>query len=299
MCRDPVVCGFLILVDKSKGYVFPFVMADSSSILGFFVDVYGWVDANILGLITTGLMLVFLYIVYKFLIREVDRLKGREILDISTVALFKKILKWTSYIIVAVLVFNTLGIQIDFFLGLWVLAGGTIIGFASMNTIGNALAGLIIMVSRPFKIRDRLFFQDQYVVVEDIDLIYTRMRTLDNVVISVPNQLILESVIANQSVYDVIRRRIVVTIDYSEKPEHIREILLSAIKDIEEIIPEPGPYIWVTDFPNFAMEYTLFYYIGDSQMVQRIDAKVREAVINGFSANGIDMSTPNLIKSMG
>ncbi len=92
------------------------------------------------------------------------------------------------------MIFNTLGIQIDFFLGLWVLAGGTIIGFASMNTIGNALAGIIIMVSRPFKIRDRLFFQEQYVVVEDIDLIYTRMRTLDNVVISVPNQILLETV---------------------------------------------------------------------------------------------------------
>ena len=273
-------------------------MAEDVSVLGLFVDAYGWIDENILGLITTGMVLIVLYIVYKFLIREIDRLKEREVLDVSTASLFKKITKWTTYIIVAVLVFNTLGIQIDFFLGLWVLAGGTIIGFASMNTIGNALAGLIIMASRPFKMRDRLFFQDQYVVVEDIDLIYTRMRTLDNVVISVPNQVLLESVIANQSVYEVIRRRIVVTADYSENPEHIREILLSAIKDIEEIILEPAPYVWITDFPNYAMEYTLFYYIGDTQRVQSIDAKVREAVVNEFGVNGIDMSTPNLVKSL-
>lgn len=273
-------------------------MADEVSVLGLFVDAYGWIDENILELITTGTVLIVLYMVYKFLLREIDRLKLKEVLDVSTASLFKKILKWTTYIIVTVLVFNTLGIQIDFFLGLWVLAGGTIIGFASMNTIGNALAGLIIMASRPFKMRDRLFFQDQYVVVEDIDLIYTRMRTLDNVVISVPNQVILESVIANQSVYELIRRRIVVTADYSEKPEYVREILLSAIKEIEEIIPEPAPYVWITDFPNYAMEYTLFYYIGDTQRVQSIDAKVREAVVNEFSANGIDMSTPNLVKSM-
>jgi len=161
-------------------------MAEEVSILGFLVNVYGWIDENVLGLITTGILLVIIYIVYNFLIKEVDKIKNKEVLDVSTASLFKKILKWTSYIIVTVLVFNTLGIQIDFFLGLWVLAGGTIIGFASMNTIGNALAGLIIMASRPFKMRDRLFFQDQYVVVEDIDLIYTRMRTLDNVVISVP-----------------------------------------------------------------------------------------------------------------
>ena len=273
-------------------------MVDGSAVLGFFVNAYDWIDANIIELITTGVTLVAIYFAYRLLIREVDRLKTREVLDVSTAALFKKILKWTLYIIILVLVFNTLGIQIDFFLGLWVLAGGTIIGFASMNTIGNALAGLIIMASRPFKIRDRLFFQDQYVVVEDIDLIYTRMRTLDNVVISVPNQVILESVIANQSVYEVIRRRIVITADYSEKPERIRGLLLEAVKDIEEVTDEPAPYVWITDFPSYAMEYTLFYYIRDIQSVQRVDALVREAIISGFSANGIDMSTPNLIKSV-
>jgi len=46
------------------------------------------------------------------------------------------------------------------------------------------------------------------------------------------------------------------------------------------------------------MEYTLFYYIGDTQRVQSIDAKVREAVVNEFNANGINMSTPSLVKSM-
>jgi len=91
-------------------------MADEVSVLGLFVDAYGWIDENILGLITTGIILVILYMVYKFLIREVDRLKLKEVLDVSTASLFKKILKWTTYIIVTVLIFDTLGIQIDFFL---------------------------------------------------------------------------------------------------------------------------------------------------------------------------------------
>jgi small conductance mechanosensitive channel len=273
-------------------------MVNGDAVLGFFVDVYGWIDANTIALITTVVVLVILYLVYKLLIREIDRLNRKEVLDISTAALFKKILRWSSYIVLFVLVFNLLGIKIDFFLGLWVLAGGTIIGFASMNTIGNALAGLIIMASRPFKIKDRLYFQNQYVVVEDIDLIYTRMRTLDNVVISVPNQLIIETVIANQSVYDVTRRWIAVTVDYSESPERIRKILLDAIQDNEELIKEPAPYVWITDFPNYAMEYTLFYFISDTQRAQRIDALVREEINTSFSKNGLDMSTPNLIKSV-
>ena len=273
-------------------------MAVADDALAFFTGVYEWVDTNMVNIITTALIMGIILVIYRFLIRETDKLRKKEVIDLNTAFLFKRVTKWTTYILIGVLIFNTLGIKIDFFLGLWVLAGGTIIGFASMNTIGNALAGLIIMVSTPFKIRDRLFFQDQYVVVEDIDLIYTRMRTLDNVVIAVPNQILLDSVISNQSVYGIVRRRVVVTTDYSEKPEKIREVLLSAIRKVEDDLDEPEPYVWITDFQSFAMEYTLFYFIGDTQWVQLIDAKVREAVINEFSANSIDMSTPNLIKSL-
>jgi len=273
-------------------------MAVAEDTLAFLTRVNDWVDANVLNIITTLLIIGVILAIYRILGREIDRLRKNEVIDHNTAFLFKRISKWTMYIIFGVLIFNTLGIQIDFFLGLWVLAGGTIVGFASMSTIGNALAGVIIMVSKPFKIRDRLFFQDQYVVVEDIDLIYTRMRTLDNVVISVPNQMLLETVVSNQSVYDIIRRRIIVTIDYAEPPERVRDILLNAISKVEEVIDEPVPYVWITDFPNYAMEYTLFYYINDTQRSQMIDAKVRESVLTEFSENGIDMSTPNLIKSV-
>jgi small conductance mechanosensitive channel len=273
-------------------------MAVAEETLAFFNRIYDWVDANVINIITTALIIGIVLAIYRILGHEIDRLRKNEVIDPNTAFLFKRLTKWTAYIIFGVLIFNTLGIKIDLFLGLWVLAGGTIVGFASMSTIGNALAGIIIMVSKPFKIKDRLYFQDQYVVVEDIDLIYTRMRTLDNVVISVPNQILLETVVSNQSVYDVVRRRIVVTADYSEKPDHIRGILLSAIAKIDEVINEPEPYVWITDFPNYAMEYTLFYYINDTQRSQMIDSKVREAAINEFAENGIDMSTPNLIRSL-
>ena len=273
-------------------------MTFTGDFLGYMNKMFEWINTNILNLITTALTIAVILVVYKIVTREIDRLINREVIDHNTAFIFKRISKWTAYIIFAVLIFNALGIKIDFFLGLWVLAGGTIVGFASMSTIGNALAGIIIMISRPFKIRDRLFFQDQFVLVEEIDLIYTRMRTLDNVVISVPNQILLETVISNQSVYNLIRRRIVITADYSEKPEHIRGILLSAIGKVDDIIKEPAPYVWITDFPSFAMEYTLFYYIADTQRVQMIESKVREAVISEFTKNGIDMTTPNLIKSL-
>lgn len=80
------------------------------------------------------------------------------------------------------------GIDIGVIVGFLALPEGTILGFAAMNTIGNAIAGIVAMISRPFKIGDRICFNGIFADAIAIDLIYTRMKTLDNVLVSIPNQ---------------------------------------------------------------------------------------------------------------
>lgn len=276
----------------------PCLLVMVAEALAYFTSVYAWIDENMASIITSIVSLVLLVIVYRVLVHEITQLRKRELLDVNSAFLLKNLIKWTAYIIGFVVVFNLLGVRVDFFVGLWVLAGGTIIGFASMNTIGNAIAGIIIMVSRPFKIRDRLFFQDRFVEVEDVNLIYTRMRTLDNLVISVPNQMLLDTVIENQSAYDYVRRRCVVTMDYSVDPKRVKEILLGAVASVEGLAERPEPYVWVTDFGNFAMEYTLYFFISDTRRTLELDSMVRDAAYAAFEEEGIDMSTPHLIRSL-
>ena len=266
--------------------------------LAYFTSIYTWIDENTASIITSLVSLVLLVVVHRVLTHEITQLRKNDLLDVNSAFLLKRMIKWTAYIVGFVVVFNLLGVRVDFFVGLWVLAGGTIIGFASMNTIGNAIAGIIIMVSRPFKIRDRLVFQDRFVEVEDVDLIYTRMRTLDNIVISVPNQMLLDTVIENQSVYDYVRRRCVLTMDYSVDPQRVKEMLISAVSSVEGLAETPAPYVWVTDLGNFAMEYTLFYFITDTRRTIELDSRVRDAVYTAFTEAGIDLSTPNLIRSL-
>ena len=266
--------------------------------LAYFTSVYSWINENLGSIITSVVSLVLLVIVYRVLTHEITRLRKKELLDVNSAFLLERLIKWTASIIGFVVVFSLLGVRVDFFVGLWVLAGGTILGFASMNTIGNAIAGIIIMVSRPFKIRDRLVFQDRFVEVEDVDLIYTRMRTLDNIVISVPNQMLLDTVIENQSIYDYVRRRCVLTMDYSVDPKRVKEVLLVAVSSVEGLAETPEPYVWVTDLGNFAMEYTLYYFISDTRRTVELDSKVRDAVYTAFTDEGIDLSTPNLIRSL-
>ncbi|MBD3207018.1 mechanosensitive ion channel [Candidatus Bathyarchaeota archaeon] len=258
-----------------------------------------WIDSNLGNLIISIFAVGILFIIYKFLGNQVDRLKKKENFDDNSSFLIKRILTWVFYITSGVIVFNTLGLRIDFFIGLWVLAGGTIIGFASINTIGNAIAGLILMLSRPFKIGDRLYFQEEFVDVEDIDLIYTRMRTTDNILISVPNQVLIESVIHGYGVNNVIRRRAAVTAGYDVDPITVRKALMDAISSVDNVMGEPSPYVWVTDLQNFAMEYTLFYYLGDSKSIIETDSSIKAAIYAEFTKAGIDLTTPNIVQSVG
>jgi small-conductance mechanosensitive channel len=82
-------------------------------------------------------------------------------------------------------------------LGFIALVGGTVIGFASINTIGNMIARLIEMTNRPFGVGDRLYYNNQFVNVEGIEIIYTKVRTIDDVLLAIPNQELLKTEIEN------------------------------------------------------------------------------------------------------
>ena len=64
---------------------------------------------------------------------------------------------------------------------MFTIIGGTILGFAAMNTLGNMIAGIIIMVSKPFNVGDRIIFKQKLADVIDIKLVYTELKDLDEI----------------------------------------------------------------------------------------------------------------------
>ena len=88
------------------------------------------------------------------------------------------------------------------------------------------------------------------------------------------------------------------TVGYEEDPEKVRRVLLEASEAVEGILSSQEPYVWMTDFQNFAMEYTLFVFIDNPQKIQMIDASVRAAIFESCRRHGIDISTPTIIRSV-
>jgi len=242
---------------------------------------------------------VAVYVAYRLLSREITRLKERQKLEENVAFNLNRFFKWLFVLIAIGIVVAQFGFDIGLVAGLLALAGGTIIGFASMNTIGNAIAGLIVMTSKPFKIGDRILFNKQFADVIAIDLIYTRMKTLDNVLVSVPNQQLLTSEIDNYGKKNIVRRNCSITVGYELTSEQVERTLLEAATKVEGVLKEPKPYVWVTNLLNFSVEYTLYVFISQIERLPIIDSNLRRTVLEVCRKHGIDLTTPNLIQSVG
>lgn len=269
-----------------------------SAINDFFISSFEWISSNLEKIVVSTIAVIVVYIVYKFLTRQIARLREQRKLEESVAFGLRRIFQWVAGLAVLAVVFAQFGVEIGIIAGLLALAGGTIIGFAAMNTLGNTIAGIIVMTSRPFKIGDRIFFNGQFADVEAIDLIYTRMRTLDNILVSVPNQELLRSEIDNYGKKRMVRRKCSITAGYELTPEQVEKALLEAASKVEGVLKDPKPYVWMTNFGDFAVEYTLYVFVNQIKRLSEIDANLKRAVLETCKHHKIDISTPRLFRTV-
>ena len=268
--------------------------------LDFFDALGEWSILNLRNIFFAILTIIVGYIVVRLVAREINSLRTQNRLEQHAAYTMSRILKWIVFMIVFSIILAQFGIELGTISGLLTLFGGTIIGFAAINTLGNTIAGLIVMTSRPFKVGDRIFFNNQFADVESIELIYTKMRTLDNVLVSIPNQELLKAEIDNYGKKSVVRRGCAITAGYDLPTEKVENVLLESAKKLLEsnnILKEPEPYVWITKFGNYAIEYTLFTFINDIKRLSEIDSDIKKIVLKTCKQNGIDISTPTIIRT--
>ena len=262
-------------------------------------QIFNWMETNLLPLVYVSITIVIAYVLYIITKKQIERLHRKDKIDETTFKNLTSIVKILVYMIVIII----LSVQISEFYG--VVAGvftagfGTIVGFAAMNTIGNVIAGLIVMISRPFEVGDRIEYQERLADVIDVKLVYTVLKDIDGVSISVPNQTLLKTQIFNFGKNRIIRREIHVTPGFDVEPELVDKALLEAAEEFNEILQFPEPRVDVYNFLNFAVDYRLLVYINNSKLIPKFDHELRRAVLNSCKKHGIDISTPSLIMNVG
>jgi len=267
-----------------------------------FLNVIGkWAIANLPNIVFSFVTIIVGYVVIKLVAREIRALRNQKRLEEHAAYTLNRLIKWIVFVAVFSIILAQFGITLGTVSGLLTVLGGTIIGFAAINTLGNTIAGLIVMTSRPFKVGDRIFFNGQFADVEAIELIYTKMRTLDNVLVSIPNQELLKAEIDNYGKKSVVRRGCSITAGYELSSEQVERALLEAanrLVEMKDVLKKPEAYVWVTKFGNYAVEYTLYVYIQDIKRLPEIDSNLKRTVLESCKQHGIDICTPTIIRTV-
>jgi len=221
-------------------------------------------------------------------------LKEQRKLEENIAFTLRRVFQWIAGLAIIVVIVAQFGIEVGIIAGLLALAGGTIIGFAAMNTIGNAIAGIIVMTSRPFQIGDRVYFNGQFADVVAVDLICTRMKTSDNVLVSVPNQELLKSEIGNYGKKTNVRRSCAITAGYELDPKNVGTALLEATSKVEGVLKDPKP----ARAPNSVLlqSNTPYMCLLTDTQPPKIDADLKRTVLETCKRHEIDIGTPQLLR---
>jgi small conductance mechanosensitive channel len=263
------------------------------------VDViFGWIYDNLFNIILIALAIIIGWVIYAIFKNQIKRLQKQEKLEEQTARNLKRIVKIIIILIIISMILIQFVEAIGLITSLFTLVGGTILGFAAISTFGNAIAGIIIMTSRPFIVGDYINHNDKIARVHEIKLIFTTLIDNDRIKISIPNQKLLSEETENLGRKEPIRRKVKITADYSEDHKKVENALLEAANSIPEVLKEPAPFVAISDFQNFALEYTLFFFIRDINSIMTIEANLRLSVLISVKKNGIDISTPSIVKKI-
>jgi small-conductance mechanosensitive channel len=263
-----------------------------------FSAIFDWFFLNFFPIVISAGAIIFGYLINIIIKRQLSKMVKNGKMDRNVATNIATLLKYIIYLIIITIILMQFAQSLGLVTALITIMGGTVIGFASMSTVGNMIAGIIIMVSRPFSVGDRVIFNDQIADIIEIKLIYTIMIDLDKIKISVPNQQLMNSEIIDLGKDKIIRRHVSITPSFKEDRLKIENALLEVPKIVPQILDDPKPYVWMTEFQNYAVQYTLYVFISDIMNLPYIDSELHKAVFDMCKKHGIDIRTPLLLENI-
>ena len=124
---------------------------------------------------------------------------------------------------------------------------GVGIGLAVNGALSNFAGGILLLVTRPFKVGDYIAAQGSEGIVEDIRIISTKIVTLDNKVVHLPNGALSSGNIVNYSEKDIRRVDLVFSVAGND-PDVVRKLIADVCEADEKVLKDPAVFVRVSDY---------------------------------------------------
>ena len=167
------------------------------------------------------------------------------------------------------------------------------IGFAFHDILQNFLAGILLLLTEPFKIGDQIIVNEFEGTVENVETRATTIKTYDGRRVVIPNaHLFTESVIVNTA-FPVRRTEYHVGIGYSDDVAEAMRLILEALNEVDGVLTRPAPDVLVAELDDFSVNLRARWWTESVRAnVLQIQSEVIGAIKGRLIAHGIDLPFP-------
>jgi small-conductance mechanosensitive channel len=171
---------------------------------------------------------------------------------------------------------------------------GAAVAFAAKDTIANFLGGISVLVDCPYSVGHYIILESgERGEVVDIGLRSTRIKTRDDVLITVPNSLMATSKIINESApIKRFRVRLPVGVAYGSDPALVERILLEIAASHEGVEKAPEPRVRFRAFADSSLSFELLCWADDPMNKGKITHELNLAIYERFNAEGVQIPFP-------
>ncbi len=173
---------------------------------------------------------------------------------------------------------------------------GVLFSLGSSSAVANVVAGVVLVYMRPFKIGDRIEAGNVTGDVIEMSILVTRIRTIKNVSVTIPNSNILSGAIYNYSTQAKGKGLILhtkITIGYDVPWPQVHQLMLEAANRTEHVEAEPPPFILQTALDDFYVEYELNAYTKTPNVMTQIYSDLHQNIQDTFNEVGVEIMSPH------
>lgn len=201
-------------------------------------------------------VLVVGLLIIKLVNKKVGKLVDKKKIDPTLRPFIKSLISVALKVLLIVSIISILGIETTSFVALFG-AAGLAVGLAFQGSLSNFAGGVLLIVTKPFRVGDFVEADGYSGTVEAIQILYTELVTPDNKVIRIPNGSLSNQSIINYSEKEVRRVDFKFGVGYETESKKVIGVLTEIAADHPLVLTEPNPFIRMSEHADSAVVYTV------------------------------------------
>lgn len=171
------------------------------------------------------------------------------------------------------------------------------VGIASQTSMSNIISGIFMIGEKPFEVGHLIQVGDMHGEILSIDLLSVRIRTQDNMMVRIPNEMLIKSSITNLSFFPIRRADLKMTVDYQEDVNKVKTVLLDVATKNPLSLMEPKPLLQVTGFGEAGLDLQFSVWSTRANFIE-LKNSIYTEILQAFEKHHISLPSKSLALSI-